>query len=46
MGEMRNEYRILARKHEGNRPHMTSRRIPENNIRMDLKDAIGYEVME
>jgi hypothetical protein len=36
MGEMRNEYNIFIVKREGKRPLRRSRRICEDNIKMDL----------
>jgi len=42
MGEVRNTYRILVRKPEGNRSLWKFRRKGEDNIRMDLME-IGWE---
>jgi hypothetical protein len=44
MGEMRNAYKILVGKSEGERPFGRSRRRLEDNIRMDLT-GIGWEVL-
>jgi hypothetical protein len=38
MGDMRNAYKILVRKPEGQRPLRSSRCRWENNIRMDLRE--------
>jgi hypothetical protein len=38
IGEMRNVYRILARKCEGKRPFGSCRHRREDNIKMDLKE--------
>jgi len=46
MGEMRNWYKILVRKPEGKRPPGRRRRRWEDNIRMDLGEEIGWEVVD
>jgi hypothetical protein len=45
MGEMRNAYKALIRKPEGNRPLRKPRRRWEGNIRGGLRE-MGWEVME
>jgi hypothetical protein len=45
MGEIRNAYKILVGKSEGNRPVGGLGCRWEDNIRMDLKD-IGWEVVD
>jgi len=42
MGEIRNSYKILVRKHEGKGPHRRPRHRWEHNIRMDLME-ISWE---
>ena len=39
MGERRDAYRILVGKPEGNRPLRRSRRLWEDNIKMDLQEV-------
>jgi hypothetical protein len=45
MGDMRNAYRILVRKPEGDRLLRRPRHRWEDNIRMDLKE-IGWECVD
>jgi hypothetical protein len=45
MREMRNEYKILVGKPEGERPLGRSRRRWEDNIKMDLGE-IGWEIVD
>jgi hypothetical protein len=42
MGEMRNAYRILVGKPEGNRRLGRHRHRWENNIKIDLRARIGW----
>jgi hypothetical protein len=42
MGETRNAYRILVGKPEGKRPQGRPRIRWVNNIRMDLRDGMGW----
>jgi hypothetical protein len=42
MGETRNAYRILVGKPEGKRPLGRPRRRWVNNIKMDLRDRMGW----
>jgi len=43
--DMRNEYKILIRKTEGNRSRGRSRRRKEDNIKMAVR-KIGWEVVD
>jgi hypothetical protein len=45
LGEIRNAYKILVRKPEGNRPFGRPRHKWEGNIRMDLRE-IGWKVVD
>jgi hypothetical protein len=40
MEEMRNDYKIFVRDHEGKRPRGRPKRMWENNIRVNLKRNI------
>jgi hypothetical protein len=42
MGEKRNAYRKLVRKPEGKRPLQRPRRRWVDNIKMDLRDRMGW----
>jgi hypothetical protein len=42
MGEIRNAYRILVGKPEGKRPLGRPRRVWEDNIKMDLRERMGW----
>jgi len=44
-GEMRNAYKILVAKPEGNRTLRRPKHIWEDNIKMDIKE-IGYESVD
>jgi hypothetical protein len=45
MGEVRNAHKLLVGKSEGKKSLVRSRRVREDNIRMDLGD-IGWEVLD
>jgi hypothetical protein len=44
MGEMRNAYKILARKSEGMRPHGTHGHRCENNIESNFRETVCRSV--
>jgi hypothetical protein len=45
-GAKRNAYRILVGKLEGKRPLGIPRRRRENNIRIDLRDRMGWNGLD
>jgi hypothetical protein len=44
MGEMRNAYKIFVGKPEGRRPLWRRRRTLQDNIRMDLRESVCYDM--
>jgi hypothetical protein len=45
MGNIKNAYKVLVRRHERKRPLVRYKRRWEDNIKVDLKE-IGYEGLE